>query len=62
MYQLVEENNIVTGWIYGWVEGWEDAPDGFNAENADEWVKVEGEWIQDAEQAQQIREALENAE
>ncbi len=62
MYQIKEKNGLASSWILGWTDGWEDAPEGFTGENADEWVKVEGEWIRDAEQAQQIRDAMENAE
>ena len=59
MHQVHAPDGVVSSFILGTHPGWEPAPEGFAPSNADEWVKVDGRWVKDKEEAGKIRQELE---
>lgn len=58
-YQVWKKNDVVVGFVYGPQQnGSEPAPDGFSPDNAREWIKKDGEWVRDSEEAKTKREEL----
>ena len=55
-YQVWERDGLVEGFVKGPPQNnSEKAPNGFEPPNRHEWVKKDGEWVHDPEEAAKIR-------
>lgn len=59
MHQVHAPDGVVSSFILGVHPGWEPAPEGFSPDNAWEWVKKNGVWTKDPEEADRIRQERE---